>query len=230
MRKSHFTLVPERGAGSAELKIGLRSAPCLADHRTSWNGGAARLLLHCCGGSAASRGLRCSSRDLRERTVRDPDREGQEREHRTPNDRAWSSALGRSTADVSSPSVICAGSLRQWRPPPPCELRAILALTSDRSIGRAQRYAWQPFAPVEAARGEEAGGGADLPQPPRHIRRPPLARISPSAGRPGLPRPRRPATSSSERPSRPCRARACSRGAPSLPARCPGFRACCGFR
>ena len=33
MRKSHFTLVPERGAGSAELKIGLRSAPYLADHR-----------------------------------------------------------------------------------------------------------------------------------------------------------------------------------------------------
>ena len=33
MRKSHFTLVPERGAGSAELTIGLRSAPCLADHR-----------------------------------------------------------------------------------------------------------------------------------------------------------------------------------------------------
>ena len=206
MRKSHFTLV--RGP--------------------RWNGGA-RLLLHCCGGSAASRGLRCSSRDLRERTVRDPDREGQEREHRTPNDRAWSSALGRSTADVSSPSVICAV-LYVVAPPPPCELRAILALTSDRSIGRAQRYAWQPFAPVEAARGEEAGGGADLPQPPRHIRRPPLARISPSAGRSGLPRPRRPPTSSSERPSRPCRARACSRGAPSLPARCPGFRACCGFR
>ena len=35
------------------------------------------------------------------------------------------------------------------------------------------------FAPVEAARSEEAGGGADLPQPPRHVRRPPLARISP---------------------------------------------------
>ena len=87
-----------------------------------------------------------------------------------------------------------------------------------------------PVHPVEAARSEEAGGGADLPQPPRHVRRPPLARISPSAGRPGLPRPRGPATSSSERPSRPCRARACSRGAPSPPARCPGFRACCGFR
>ena len=33
MRKSHFTVVPKRGDGSAELKIGLRSAPYLADHR-----------------------------------------------------------------------------------------------------------------------------------------------------------------------------------------------------
>ena len=33
MKKSHFTLIPERGDGSAELKIGLRSASYLADHR-----------------------------------------------------------------------------------------------------------------------------------------------------------------------------------------------------
>ena len=46
------------------------------------------------------------------------------------------------------------------------------------------------FAPRRGgARRAEAGGGADLPQPPRHVRRPPLVRISPSAGRPGLPRP-----------------------------------------
>jgi hypothetical protein len=228
MRKSHFTLVPERGAGSAELKIGLRSAPCLADHRVH--------------GMVVPGSFYIAAAAVLHREVFDAPAEILENvqfENPTGKVRRGSTApqtTGPGPVPSAARLLTCppppsfARFFTSVAPPPPCELRAILALTSDRSIGRAQRYAWQPFAPVEAARGEEAGGGADLPQPPRHIRRPPLARISPSAGRPGLPRPRRPPTSSSERPSRPCRARACSRGAPSLPARCPGFRACCGFR